>query len=165
MLDSRFEGRRHTVGLEALPDEIAEHASCAWRIVESDAATQPPIERLFQQGRFVELGEHLDHGRTRDVAGDPQGFNLAEHASPPALPDTNFGARAGQRYPAIVERPFVEQAVNRLVNLPGLELAPRKTRPQLRLGQLSPRQQLETRQIGLLDTAFHPVSLRRRGRA
>ena len=134
------------------------HAAHVGLVVERDAPAKPPIERLFEQCSFVDIAEDFVHCGAGDVTGDAERFDLPEHAAASAAPHAGLDPGAGERHAPVVQRAFLPQPLDSGLDVIGFELAAGETRAELPLGQLTPCQQFQTRQVGATGL-IHRVSL------
>jgi len=119
------------------------------RLAGRQAVTETAVEDLPNQEIFIDVGEHFSDGGRRDATGDPHGLELAEHPELPVPLDVRLRARAGQRGPAVVERPFAPKTFHGGVHGVRLELAAREPQAQLRLTELAAGQHPQARDVGI----------------
>ena len=116
-----------------------------------------PIEFAESIGLLEYL---IVHGRARGFGGDAERRDMTQDTYPPATTDENLSSRARERHPPVVERAFVRQPLNGCIDIRAAELPSRQPRPELGLGQLPPRKQLEPDEVGIRQGHSLSVSQR-----
>ena len=123
--------------VEALAKQVAMHAAEDRGVGQRRAGAQAASERLLEQFGLVNLRKDFGDCLARDVSRDPERFNLTDDSRAAAMLETHLGPRAGERGPAVVERPLAAQPRNGGVDVVVVEFAPGEPRPQLRFGKLT----------------------------
>src|SRR5688572_24388446 len=166
VLQSAPDGRMHAARVKPLGDQVAIQ-SPRQRALNCGALpgrrlrrrrAQLAVQRLHDQGIFVQVPEDFGDGRPRQLAIDAERLDRAQRAPPAVALHVRFGPRAGQRRAPVVERALLLQAGDCCVDLSGRELAASQSRPHLRFRQLAASEHLESGDVGVRHEPSLPAS-------
>jgi hypothetical protein len=132
MLGSVPHGRVNACCIKSLREKEAVDSADCRGILERLIVAHAFVERLLNQGVFVELSEHLCHRGASQLACDAKGIQLAQRSTPPVPFDEGLCPRARQGGPGVIEGAFPAKSGNSLFDLGRIELAACESRPHLR---------------------------------
>ena len=129
-------------------------------ILEGEPAAEASVEGLFDEHAFIDLRKHLRDGRARDVAGNPEPLDLAQHTGTAAMlqPYLRAGARQGRA--AVIQRPLLREPGHRHVDVGWIEFPAGETGTNLGFRELAAAEHLQPRHVSAVDAVRHEFSVR-----
>lgn len=124
-------------------------------VAERHAVAQAASECLLQELAFIDVAEYLRHRLVRDVAIDPERFDVPDHARTAAMFDAQLRPCAGNRRAAVVDRLFFAKTRHRGVDLVWVEFATRQSVADLSFGELAAGEERQAGDVRLLCASGH----------